>query len=112
MSSTAFQGFILAFEGPKEEAELFLWLAECFFCCRGIVGENGLLPQGKFSDRANGCLFLFGKDFRPLILLLVLASITCFLPSLDKRVDMRMAVGIAVHPNKRGQAFFEFGPRL
>lgn len=58
------QGFIFPFEGSKEGPELFPWLAECFFGRRGMAGEDGLLPQGKFGVEANGCLFLFGKDFR------------------------------------------------
>lgn len=69
MSSTVFQGFILPFERSKDGAELFPLLAECFFGRRGMVGENGLMPQGKSLCRANGCLFLFGKDSRPVPLI-------------------------------------------
>lgn len=73
MSSTVFQDFILPFERSKEGAELFPLLAVCFFGRRGMVGENGLLPQGKVLYKANGCLFLFGKDSRPVPF--ILASI-------------------------------------
>jgi hypothetical protein len=94
MSSTVFQGFILPFERSKEGAELFPWLAECFFGRRGIVGGNGLLPQGKFSDRSNGCLALFGKDFRPVPL--ILAPITCFPPPLNKGVKTGTVADVTV----------------
>jgi hypothetical protein len=48
ISSTVFQGFIFPFERSNEGPEPFPWLVECFFGRRGMVGENGLLPQGKF----------------------------------------------------------------
>ena len=41
MSSIVFQGFIFPFERLKEGAELFPWLAVCFFGRRGMGGEVG-----------------------------------------------------------------------
>lgn len=86
MSSTVFQGFILPFERSKEGTELFSLFAERFFGRRGMVGENGLLPQGKFSCKANGCLFLFGKDFHPARTVIIASTAWC-LPSLYKYAD-------------------------
>jgi hypothetical protein len=50
MSSAVFQGFILPFERSREGAGPFPWLAGRFFGRRGMVGEDGLSPQGRFSS--------------------------------------------------------------
>lgn len=103
MSSTVFQAFILSFERSREGAEIFPWLAVCFLGRRGMVGVDGLVPQGKFSYGANVCLALFGKDFRP-----TGSARSCseqrsphFLPlsRQDKRADVRVAAGITMRRN-------------
>jgi hypothetical protein len=102
ISSTVFQGFIFPFERSNEGPEPFPWLVECFFGRRGMVGENGLLPQGKVPVGSKA-LFVLVWQRLPLSssaqLPLIRASPlpACSFPLSTKRETVGTTFGTQVH---------------